>query len=199
MSKKKRTSLYAILLLGLLGIGSASAFIINDATGISTSQTLDKAIVLEWGTENITDAIVGLEPTTPQYRTVSVAAPRKSATVTETPTFSAKLVNGAGVAEKTVSLRGIKVEFAETTWLAETPPSAIGTLTLDWSGSDWTPNAGGTDNTGNPGEKTATITAAKTYYVKISINQEAFAYYADASHNFELSGKLVFAYKAVAA
>ncbi len=198
MRKKKRITLYALLLVGLLGIGSASAFIVNDAAGASTSQTIEGAIVLNWGTEEEVTAITGLVPSTPQYRKISVAAPQKSANVTLTPTFSAQLVNDtASVEGKTISLRGIKVEFANETWLQSTPPSAIAALTINWTGSGWTANAGGADNADNPGAKTATITAATTYYVKISISQEAFNYYANEANNFVLQGNLRFSYKAV--
>lgn len=202
MRKKKRFALFSLLLVGLFGIGTASAFIVNNAATLTHSGEIEGAIVLDWGTENETTAITDLVPSTPQYRKISVAAPQKSANVTLTPTFSAELVNGDGVAEKTVSLRGVKVEFANATWLQSEPPTAISELTVDWTGGtgspgDWTPSAGGKDNKNNPGASTVTITAATTYWVKITISQEAFNYYADATKNYELSGKLVFSYKAV--
>lgn len=197
MRKKKRFALFSLLLVGLFGIGTASAFIVNNAATLTHSGEIEGAIVLDWGTENVTTAINDLVPSTPQYRKISVAAPRKSANVSLTPTFSASLVNGDPVTDKTVSLRGVKVEFANATWLQSSPPAAIGTLTLNWTGTSWTANPNGVDNADNPGAKTATITEATTYYVKISISQAAFDYYADAANAYELSGKLVFSYKAV--
>jgi len=194
--ERKKIGLLALLLASLVGIGSASAFIINGPATTSHSETIEGAVVLEWGASNNIAAVSGLVPSTPQYRVISLAAPQKSASVSGTPTLSVSLVNGTVVVEKTVSLTGIKVEFATETWLSQSAPTAVDALTLDWStDSDWTSNLGGVDNTGNPGTKSIEVEAAVDYYLKISISQEAFDYYADAGNDYVLSGKILLEYK----
>ncbi len=205
MRKKKRFALFSLLLVGLFGIGTASAFLINEAVGGSHSETIDGAIILKWGTDKALDAVTDLVPTSPVYRRVSLEAPQKAGTVTDTPTFSVSLVPGLAQENKYVSLRGIKVEFATSTWLVgagESAPTPV--LTLDWSTGTWlegAPGAAGVvDTDGNPEAQSTAITGTDPvlYYIKISISEEAFAKYAG-DNNYLLNGKLALSYKLVAA
>ena len=185
MKKSSIVLLAGLLACSVAGAATASALIISGAHAPQQSGTTDSVLYLEWGTTEDLASVSNLTPDAPAYRTVSVAAPEKSATAPDGKFTATLAVNDAVSAAEgnTLSADGISVAIYDAAYQQSGEPGAganrIGTADLTMS------NTSVTD----------VVTAAKVYYLKISISQAAYDSYVDvATSHLELAAKITFSY-----
>ena len=155
MKKAPFIALSGLMALSLAGAGVASAFVINDAATASiNSVEVEDVLILRWGQDQSVANITNLAAGTYQYRSVSVAAPVKSegnaATAALTITIAAK--DGC-------TMHGLTVELGDEDLNVQSPTI------------DYTLVAGTLDT------KAIAISAAATWYLRISIDADEYAKY----------------------
>lgn len=170
MKKSKKIALLSLLLVGVVGIGTASAFIITDAIGKTVNGTTDDGILLEWGETLSVGAITTLNPGTPQYREVSLLAPKKSSGLQQDSGLIATLAPSEGA-----KIDGISVDIAEDSW-AEQSTVAIYTLTSE---ND---------------SHSIVVNSNVTFYLRIRITDEAFQNYLDDGNEDVMGGTITLSY-----
>lgn len=183
MNKKSKAFLVGLLALSLVGAGTAAAFIATGATYNPEGGKADDAIILNWGSTESLSAVTDLTPTNPAYRTVSVAAPEKSAGVTETPKVKFLVAKGTD-GEKTADFNGLSIKIATSEWGAVDPATVaqVGVLTSSSTGEDLYAEID--------------VTAATTYYLKVEITEEAYNAYAAEAATTELNASVTITYGA---
>lgn len=183
MKKGKIAFLTGLLACSLAGVATASALIVTGAHAPQQSGKTDEVLYLDWGAEEQLDTVGNLQPDSPAYRKVSVAAPQKS-TSAPNGKFTVSLGVNTGVSptgDNTLSAEGISVAIYDTAF--ETNGTNTGT------------RVGSGDLTIATTPISEVVTAAKVYYLKISISQEAFDMYLDvATNKKELAAVITFSY-----
>lgn len=182
MKKRSIALLCSLLALSVAGVATATALIVSGANAPTQEGSTDDVLYLAWGTEESLANITNLTPDAPAYRKVSVKDPEKSASAPDGK-FTVELGVNEGVtpsAGKTLSMEGISVAVYDKAFIEGEPdPTAtlIGNLT--------------------PSNTSASevVTAAKVYYLKISISQAAFDAYAAEDAETELAAKITFSLK----
>ncbi len=152
-NRSKKFALLGALIVSLAGVGVSSAFIFTGASQQITPTPADSAIVLEFGsTADIAD-ITELSPGAPQFRSVEVKKPLKSASVGQIERVKFDYQNGQA---------GVTIEVATQSWsVAET--TAVATLSSTATSSTLTPEFGAED--------------LLTYYIRVSIAQANYDEY----------------------
>lgn len=166
MKKKTIAALSALLLVSGAGVGTAAALLVQSANANGSGQA-DEAVVLNWGENQSVNwqDIDSLSPTSPVYAQVSVAAPLITGNANGSAVFTLSLTKGT---ETNDAYAGLKVEASTTAWT-----SSESGMTNEGEVFDITiPDDPETDP-----EKTSidfTVTEATTYYVRISLSEEAY-------------------------
>lgn len=180
MKKRSIALLCSLLALSVAGVATATALIVSGANAPTQQGSTDDVLYLAWGTEESLANITNLTPDAPAYRKVSVAAPEKSASAPDGK-FTVTLGVNTGVSsEKTLSMEGISVAVYDKAFKEDGTP-----------GDDAT-RVGTGDLTPSYPSASEVVTAAKVYYLKISISQAAFDAYASEDATTELAAKITF-------
>lgn len=163
MKKRSIFMLASILAASFAGMATATAFIINDAASKTVQETVDGALILNWGDTGSFNNVENLRPTAPQTKNIQVKAPSRSEGVTDaaylTLTLAAK--EGNVIDGLTVKVYNVNIDLAEN-------KDAVALSTL-----------GGTTLT----YKTAAITTDTTYYLSFALDATAYEGYVN-SNNF---------------
>ena len=183
MKKRSIALLCSLLALSVAGVATATALIVSGANAPTQQGSTDDVLYLAWGTEESLANITNLTPDAPAYRKVSVEAPQKSASAPDGK-FTVTLGVNEGVtpsAEKTLSANGISVAVYDKAFKEDGTPGDEATRV-------------GTADLTVPSYPSASevVTAAKVYYLKISISKEAFDAYASEDATTELAAKITF-------
>lgn len=176
MTKKNKALLLTLMGLSLAGIGGASAYLITSASADQQSGAVDSAIVLKWGETQNLGEVTGLTPTSPAYRSVSLAAPQITTSAGKKAQFTAAI--GVGSAEKG-SMDGLTVTISN---------NAYGTGHDDEK--DQKLVAGTTNSV------TIDVSDAVTYYLEFTMAQEAYNVYTADDPTAVFSAVLTLSYKA---
>ena len=180
MKKRSIALLCSLLALSVAGVATATALIVTGANAPTQDGSTDDVLYLAWGAEESLANITNLTPDAPAYRKVSVAAPEKSASAPDGK-FTVTLGVNTGVSsEKTLSMEGISVAVYDKAFKEDGTP-----------GDDAT-RVGTGDLTPSYPSASEVVTAAKVYYLKISISQAAFDAYASEDAETELAAKITF-------
>ncbi len=182
MKKRSIALLCSLLALSVAGVATATALIVSGANAPTQEGSTDDVLYLAWGTEESLATISNLTPDAPAYRKVSVADPQKSASAPDGE-FTATLSVNEGVtpsAGKTLSANGISVSIYDQAFVDGEAPEGAHRL--------------GTGDLQLPSYPSASedVTAAKVYYLKISITKAAFDAYASPTATTELAAKITF-------
>ena len=183
MKKSGIALLAGLLACSVAGVATASALIISDAHAPQQSGTTDTVLYLDWGSTEDLSNISNLTPDAPAYRTVSVAAPQKSATAPDGKFTAALGVNSSVSPEEgnTLSANGISVSIYDQAYAQD--------------GTNAGTRVGTGDLTVSTSPITDVVSAAKVYYLKITISQDAYNAYLDvATNHLELAAKITFSY-----
>lgn len=183
MKKRSIALLCSLLALSVAGVATATALIVSGANAPQQNGSTDDVLYLAWGTEESLANITNLTPDAPAYRKVSVKAPEKTGSAPDGK-FTVTLGVNEGVspsAGKTLSADGISVAVYDKAFKEDGTPGegAVRVGTADLTVPSY-PSAN------------EVVSAAKVYYLKISISQEAFDAYASASATTELAAKITF-------
>lgn len=180
MKKRSIALLCSLLALSVAGVATATALIVNGKKADQQEGSTDDVLYLAWGAEESLANITNLIPNEPAYRKVSVAAPEKSASAPDGK-FTVTLGVNTGVSsEKTLSMEGISVAVYDRAFKDDGTPG------------DGATRVGTGDLTPSYTSASDVVTAAKVYYLKISISQEAFDAYASPTATTELAAKITF-------
>lgn len=185
MKKGKVVLLSGLLAFSVAGVATASALIISGANTYVDDGETDSVLYLEWGSTEDLSSVGNLTPDAPAYRMVSVAAPQKSATAPDGKFTAALGVNSSVSPEEgnTLSAEGISVSIFDKAY--------------EKDGTNTGNRVGTGDLTIATSPISEVVTAAKVYYVKITISQEAYDMYLDVETNQkELAAKITFSYGA---
>ncbi len=180
MKKRSIALLCSLLALSVAGVATATALIVSGANAPQQEGSTDDVLYLAWGAEESLANITNLTPDAPAYRKVSVAAPEKSASAPDGK-FTVTLGVNTGVSsEKTLSMEGISVAVYDRAFKEDGTPG------------DGATRVGTGDLTPSYPSANEVVTAAKVYYLKISISQAAFDAYASPTATTELAAKITF-------
>ena len=181
MKKRKIAFLAGLLACSLAGVATASALIVTGNASPATPPTgqIDEVLYLAWGDTNSTGQINNLTPDAPAYRVVSVAAPQKSENAPD-GLFTAALEADDEVQHS--SIAGITVLIYDAPYQQSGQPGA---------GANKIAELDATHASGSQ-----VVTAAKTYYIKVTISSEAYSAYIAPSAETELAGIITFSYGA---
>ncbi len=148
---KKRLAFLSLgLVVGLAGVATASAFVLNGTATSSIDGGLDQGLILNWGdTAKIAD-VKDLQPGLDQIREIKLAAPVKSETVGGSGQLSFVLADAQNVP-------GLQIEVSSTNWGNPDVPVNV-VLTLD-----------STDVDGEITIDLNTWTTNMSYFVRFSI------------------------------
>lgn len=180
MKKRSIALLCSLLALSVAGVATATALIVSGANAPQQEGSTDDVLYLAWGAEESLANITNLTPDAPAYRKVSVAAPEKSASAPDGKFTVTLSVNSGVSSEKTLSMEGISVAVYDKAFKEDGTP-----------GDDAT-RVGTGDLTPSYPSASEVVTAAKVYYLKISISQAAFDAYASEDATTELAAKITF-------
>lgn len=183
MKKRSIALLCSLLALSVAGVATATALIVTGKKAPQQEGSTDDVLYLAWGAEESLANITNLTPDAPEYRKVSVAAPQKSASAPDGE-FTVTLSVNEGVspsAGKTLSANGISVAIYDKAFKNDGTPGdeAVRLGTADLTVPSY-PSV------------SEDVTAAKVYYLKISITPEAFDAYASPTATTELAAKITF-------
>lgn len=153
MTKRKTAVLCSLFALSIAGIGTSVAFIVKGATK-SKDDTVDTAMILNWGDKANFSEITNLKANEYQYRTVELKAPAKSDSVTVVPQFTITLSDSASG-----KMDGMVVDVS----------------TEDWTTTQKIENYDTLDSITKT--KSYDVSAAITYYLRVSITQDAYSGY----------------------
>lgn len=175
--RNKRILLGTLMALSLVGVSTATAFIVTGAT--QTHQgTADSAIILDWGETSVMGEIKSLSPGAPAYREITAKAPVRSTSATDeeaTVTFTLAKANGA----TNPQFIGLKVEIATQAW-TESGTQAVGTIEVTTE-----------DQSENLFYESDAVTVDTTFYLRFTIDQDIFnEYYAPRVDQATLSATL---------
>ncbi|MDY6275892.1 MAG: hypothetical protein SPL75_00150 [Bacilli bacterium] len=180
MKKRSIALLCSLLALSVAGVATATALIVSGANAPTQEGSTDDVLYLDWGTEESLANITNLTPDAPAYRKVSVKDPEKSASAPDGK-FTVTLGVNTGVSsEKTLSMEGISVAVYDRAFKEDGTPG------------DGATRVGTGDLTPSYPSASEVVTAAKVYYLKISISQAAFDAYASEGATTELAAKITF-------
>lgn len=180
MKKRSIALLCSLLALSVAGVATATALIVSGANAPTQEGSTDDVLYLDWGTEESLANITNLTPDAPAYRKVSVKDPEKSASAPDGK-FTVTLGVNTGVSsEKTLSMEGISVAVYDRAFKEDGTPG------------DGATRVGTGDLTPSYPSASEVVTAAKVYYLKISISQAAFDAYASPTATTELAAKITF-------
>ena len=180
MKKRSIALLCSLLALSVAGVATATALIVTGANAPTQEGSTDDVLYLDWGTEESLANITNLTPDAPAYRKVSVKAPEKSASAPDGK-FTVTLGVNTGVSsEKTLSMEGISVAVYDRAFKEDGTPG------------DGATRVGTGDLTTSYTSASEVVTAAKVYYLKISISEAAFDAYASEDATTELAAKITF-------
>ncbi len=180
MKKRSIALLCSLLALSVAGVATATALIVTGKKADQQEGSTDDVLYLAWGAEESLANITNLTPDAPEYRKVSVAAPEKSASAPDGK-FTVTLGVNTGVSsEKTLSMDGISVAVYDRAFKEDGTPG------------DGATRVGTGDLTPSYTSASEVVTAAKVYYLKISISQAAFDAYASEEATTELAAKITF-------
>lgn len=175
MTKRKIALLSTLLVLSIGGIATGTAFIIQSANK-TKSDAADSAMILSWGENQTFSEITELKAGTYQYRSVSLKAPLKSAGVTDTAQLTITLSDSASG-----KMDGLVVDVSTSDWTKTESISSYDTLDA-------------TTKT-----KSFTVTVATTYYLRVSITQEAYSGYIAEGATTTFGATINLSYEKVAA
>ena len=183
MKKRSIALLAGLLACSVAGVATASALIVAGAHAPQQQGTTDSVLYLDWGSTEDLSSISNLTPDAPAYRMVSVAAPQKSASAPDGK-FTASLGVNTDVSPEegnSLSAEGISVAIYDQAYAQD--------------GTNAGTRVGTGDLTTTASEITDVVSAAKVYYLKITISQEAYEMYLNvASSKKELAAKITFSY-----
>ena len=183
MKKGKIAFLAGLLACSLAGVATASALIVTGAHAPQQEGTTDSVLYLEWGSQEDLSNISNLTPDAPQYRKVSVAAPQKSASAPNGK-FTVSLGLNMSVdpdAGNERSADGLSIDIYDTAFNND--------------GSNTGTRVGSGALTTETSPISEVVTAAKVYYLKISIDATEYAKYLDAgTYKKELMAVISFSY-----
>ena len=182
MKKRSIALLCSLLALSVAGVATATALIVSGANAPQQEGSTDDVLYLAWGAEESLANITNLTPDAPAYRKVSVAAPQKTGSAPDGK-FTVTLGVNEGVtpsADKTLSADGISVAVYDRAFKEDGTPG------------DGATRVGTGDLTPSYPSASEVVTAAKVYYLKISISQAAFDAYASPTATTELAAKITF-------
>lgn len=181
MKKSRKILLGTLMACSLVGIGTATAFIVSGAHQDHTGAA-DAAVILNWGGTLQVDDIDTLSPGAPAFREITAKAPVVSESQSEVAgkvTFTLAKGNGAENAQ----FIGVKVEVATQSW-STSGTEAAGTIEV----IEEDPTDGLTYVAEN-------ITTDTTFYLRVSIDQTIFnEYYAPRVDQATLSAELTISY-----
>lgn len=185
MKKSRKIFLGTLMACSLVGIGTATAFLVTGAHTDITGQA-DEAIILNWDEQNtVTADIQTLTPSNPAFLHVGVKAPQKTTGATGDAKVTFALSVGECADADNENIVGLKIEIADTDWGVEapTPIETISTV----------------DNTTNAGVSYTTdaITEDDIFYLRVSIDADNYAeYYAPETRaeTYTLCGVLTISY-----
>lgn len=183
MKKSRIVLLAGLLACSVAGAATASALIISGAHAPQQEGTTDSVLYLAWGSQEDLSNIGNLTPDAPAYRMVSVAAPQKSASAPNGKFTAALGVNDTVSPEEgnTLSAEGVSVSIYDRAY--------------NQDGTNTGTRVGTGDLTVATSPISEEVTAAKVYYLKITISQEAYDMYLDvATNKKELAAKITFSY-----
>lgn len=170
--KKRTIALLSILsVLGIGGFATGVAFIVKNASQ-TTPDNIDNGMILNWGNESNFNEITELVYDAPQYRKIILNEPTIVGTINADAIFYCSLE-----AQANCSLDGLKIDIAKQKWT----DSTTSLKTLDSSNLSYQ----------------ETITSATTYYLKISITEEAYNQYMQENATTVFGANLRFSYKPV--
>ena len=176
MKKSRKILLGTLMACSLVGIGTATAFIVTGAT--QTHQgAADSAIILDWGETSVMGDIASLSPGAPAYREITAKAPIRSTSAKDEAkvTFTLAKANGA----TNPQFIGLKVEIATQAW-TESGTQAVGTIEVTTE-----------DQSENLFYESDAVTVDTTFYLRFTIDQDIFnEYYAPRVDQATLSATL---------
>lgn len=154
---KKRSFVLLLCAMGFsfTGVATASAFLIKDAVQKTTTDQVDSVMYLKWGESSDFSAATGLNNLEPIYRTIVLEKP-----VVVGDTAAAIFTCTLNVADGK-TMNGLTVDIARNDWAVE---GTVAEVTLSNEGDHLTQEI----------DKSASST---TFYLRISITDEAYAGY----------------------
>ena len=183
MKKGSVAFLAGLLALSVGGVATASALIITGANAPQQQGSIDSVLYLEWGATQELSQISNLTPDAPAYRTISVAAPEKSASAPNgkfTATLAANPDGLEDAVNHTASIAGLTVTIYDKAFDIDGNPGAGAVKFADLSSLNLSAYE--------------EVSAAKVYYLKITIDSENYAAYTAPDAATELCGKITFSY-----
>lgn len=192
MKKSNIALLSALLVCSVAGAGTAAGFLVQGANQ-STGGQADSAIILNWGETSTLQNVTSLTPSTPVYQEFTVAAPLSTSSVDLVPTLTATLTEDTDTEDINYSISGLHIDIATSTWLVEAgseAPTPVISL-----GNDDAPETAATNNVTG----TYRVTAAQTFYVRISVDATCYEsyYVARDAGEYTLGGTLTLSYTGV--
>lgn len=168
MKKSRKILLASVMALSLVGVGTATAFLVTGAS-TQTSGSADQAFVLSWGQSMQMGDVNSLAPKAPEFRSITALKPTMSASATSKEgvvTFTlAKTVDETDV-DSIYDYRGLTIQISTTNWEDPDATADVGTLSVPLTIDEENPAV--LEVTSEP------ISIDTTFYLKFEISQEAF-------------------------